>query len=74
MTCVRKREVWRVKGQLFLRDFDEFSSSVGHPPTETFPVFSGYDLVLTHSIDDGVAQLANGRPIETISQKNIERT
>jgi len=35
-TCIREREIWKVKGQLLLRDLNEFTSSVGHPPIETF--------------------------------------
>jgi hypothetical protein len=34
--CIWERELRKVKGQLLWGDLDEFASSVGHPPIETF--------------------------------------
>ena len=36
MACVWERKLRKVKSQLLWGDLDEFASSVGHPPIETF--------------------------------------
>ena len=35
--CIGEGEIWKVEGQLFVGDLDEFTPSIGHPPIETFP-------------------------------------
>ena len=35
-TCIGERDLRKVESQLLWGDLDEFASSVGHPPIETF--------------------------------------
>jgi hypothetical protein len=45
-TSIGEWEVWKVKGQLLRGDLDEFTSSVGHPPIETFPSILDSELAM----------------------------
>jgi hypothetical protein len=45
-TSIGEWEVWKVNGQLLWGDFDEFTSSVGHPPIETFPSILDSELAM----------------------------
>ena len=45
-TSIGEWEVWKVNGQLLWGDFDEFTSSVGHPPIATFPSILDSELAM----------------------------
>jgi hypothetical protein len=45
-TSIGGWEVWKVKGQLLRGNLNEFTSSVGHPPIETFPSILDSELAM----------------------------
>lgn len=44
--CIWERKLRKVKGQLLRGDLDEFTSSVGHPPVETFASISDSEFAM----------------------------
>lgn len=56
-TCIRERNLWEVEGQLLWSDLDKFTSSVGHPPIETFPSIPDPEFTMIQILVELVPEL-----------------